>query len=67
VNHKKKKFFFSVNYGPQMITFNTSLDSEKKPYQTEPKKTTWAHFKKKSCRSLAIEDNTKKIYFTAVL
>jgi hypothetical protein len=21
-----------------MITFNTSLDSEKKPYQTEPKK-----------------------------
>jgi hypothetical protein len=23
----------------QMITFNTSLDSEKKTYQTEPKKT----------------------------
>jgi hypothetical protein len=22
----------------QMITFNTSLDGEKKPYQTEPKK-----------------------------
>jgi hypothetical protein len=31
-----------------MITFNTSLDSEKKPYQTEPKKTTCAYLKKKS-------------------
>jgi hypothetical protein len=30
-----------------MITFNISLDSEKKPYQTEPKKTTCAHLKKK--------------------
>jgi hypothetical protein len=30
-----------------MITFNTSLDSEKKPYQTVPKKITCAHLKKK--------------------
>jgi hypothetical protein len=31
-----------------MITFNTSLDSEKKKlYQTEPKKTTCVHLKKK--------------------
>jgi hypothetical protein len=30
-----------------MINFNTSLDLEKKPYQTESKKTTCAHLKKK--------------------
>jgi hypothetical protein len=31
----------------QMITFNTSLDSEKKPYETDPQKNTCAHLKKK--------------------
>jgi hypothetical protein len=48
-----------------MITFNTSLDSEKKPYQTEPKKNYMCPLKEKSSQSLAIEDNTKKIYFMA--
>jgi hypothetical protein len=50
----------------QMITLKTPLDSEKKPYQTEPKKL-HVPIQKKSCLSLAIEDNTKKIYFMAVL
>jgi hypothetical protein len=31
----------------QIITFNTSLDSEKKPYHTEPKNKTCAYLKKK--------------------
>jgi hypothetical protein len=47
LNHKFFfNFFFQLSMD-QMITFNISLDSEKKPYQTEPKKTTCAHLKKK--------------------
>jgi hypothetical protein len=50
-----------------MITFNTSLDSEKKTLPDWAWKNYMCPFKKKIWLSLAIEDNTKKIYFMAVL
>jgi hypothetical protein len=50
----------------QMITFNTSLDPEKKTLPDQ--KTTCVHLKKKlTIVSYEIEDNVKKKHFMAVL